>query len=270
MGLRELFKKQASFAQPSRAPLVTAIVLRAPHLPDETAVRDRVARLWPGDGAPGHSQREDAVVRIAIPGGVLAYELISERFDLGALRGAIDDALTWWPDAVASFRGHQAYLRVSTTSSVLAPVFTGLVHTAGVAALLEELESLSAVVSGVVWNDERVYPADFVLQHARAGSAQRPPLGVWVGFHFGKPGAPAPAYTTGLPAFGLMNVEVADEGRTLDEVVAMMSSLALHLLVYGPVVNDGDTIGHNETERIRVRVVSSFCDRVETVYRIVW
>jgi len=270
VGLRELFKKQTSFAQPSRAPLVTAIVLRAPYLPEESAVRDRVARLWPGDGAPGQPRREDAVVRIAVPGGVLAYELIAERLDVGALRGAIDDALTWWPDAVASFRGHQAYLRVSTTSSVLGPVQTGLVHTNGVAALLEELQAHGAYASGVVWNDERVYPPDLVLQHARAGSAQRPPLGIWVGFHFANPGAATPAYTTGLPAFGLMNVEVADEGRTSDEVVAMMSSLALHLLVHGPVLKDGDTIGRGETERIRVRVVPSCRGRSETVYRIVW
>jgi hypothetical protein len=270
VGLRELFRRPSSFASPSRAPLVAAIVLGAPKLPDETTVHARLARLWPGGGTPGQCHREDAAVRIAIPGGALGYDLVSEPFDVGALRGAIDDAVTWWPDAVASFRGHQAYLRVSTSSSVLGPVQAGLVHTAGVTALLEELASRGAAVSGVVWNTERVYPADFVVQHARAASAERPPLGLWVGFHFGKPGAPAPAYTTGLPAFGLMNIEVADDGRTVEEVVSTMRAVALHLLRHGPIVQDGDTIRRTETERIRVRVLPSFCDRAETVYRIVW
>jgi hypothetical protein len=270
VGLRELFRKPVSFTQSSRAPLVAAIVLRAPDLPDETAIQARLARLWPGGGMPGQSHREDAAVRIAIPGGALAYDLVSEPFDVGPLRGAIDDASIWWPDAVASFRGHQAYLRVSTTSSVLGPVQAGLVHTAGVAALLEELASRSAAVAGVVWNAERVYPADFVVQHARAGSAERPPIGIWVGLHFAKPGAPAPTYTTGLPAFGLMNIEVADEQRPLDEVVSAIRSLVLDLLLRGPIVKDGDTISRGETGEVRVRVTPSFCRPGETVYRIVW
>ena len=67
-----------------------------------------------------------------------------------------------------------------------------------------------------------------------------------------------------------MNIEVADEQRTLDEVVSMIRSLALQLLLHGPVVTDGDTIGGSAAERIRVRIVPSFCRPGETVYRIVW
>jgi len=271
VGLRELFKRYTSFAQPTRAPQVAAIVLRAPHLPDESIIHGRLKQLWPGEGAPGQSHREDATVRIAIPGGSLTYQLISEPFDLGGLRGAIDHALTWWPEAVKSFRGHQAYLRVVTSSSVLGPVQAGLVHTAALTALIEEVgASRGAVLSGIVWNDERVYPADFVIQHARSASASRPPVGIWVGVHFANPGSPAPAHTTGLPAFGLMNVEVAETERSADDVAAALSKLALHLLVHGPVIADGETVFESEAERIRVRIGPSVCRPGETVYRIVW
>ena len=177
MVFRKLFGKPTAFTPPTPAPFVAAIVLRAPCLPDESAVRARLIGLWPVDRGPGEARREDVNVRIAIPGGVLAYELVAERLDLDVLRRAIDDASRWWPDAVASFRGHQAHLRVSTTSSVLPPAHVGLMHGAGVAALLEELLQSGAAASGVVWNAEQVYPADFVVRHARGGSPLAPPPG---------------------------------------------------------------------------------------------
>ena len=271
MGLRELFRKYTSFAQPTRAPQTAAIVLRAAHLPDEGIVHGRLRQLWPGDGAPGQSHREDTTVNIAIPGGSLVYQLIAEPFDLGGLRGAIEDASTWWPEAVKSFRGHQAYVRVATSSSVLAPVRTGLVHTAALTAIIEELAAArGAILSGVVWNDERVYPADFVIQHARTASASHPPLPIWLGIHFANPGAAVPAYTSGLTSFGLMNIEVVDERPSHDEVVAAVSELAHRLLTHGPVVKEGDAIGAARAAEARVRLVPSFRRPTETVYRIVW
>ena len=77
-------------------------------------------------------------------------------------------------------------------------------------------------------------------------------------------------YTLGMKQFGLMEIEVDRCRMNLQEVFEFVSNLAHYLIQSGPVIEDGNTVGGSEDERILVRHSSSMLDQQQAVYKIVF
>jgi hypothetical protein len=75
-------------------------------------------------------------------------------------------------------------------------------------------------------------------------------------------------FTTGLAAFGLMEIEVAGSSLAPDDLGQMASNIATYLIENGPVIRDGDTVGGDERQRILARHAPSMVGRAGPVLRL--
>jgi hypothetical protein len=158
----------------------------------------------------------------------------------------------WWPEAAAVLQGHAAHL-ILWAMGAEKPGLAGIAaarsvtrFTAALAAAVGE-EVLAVVwgASGALWS-----PAQFV-----AAAGQALPVMLWVRIDL-VPGASAAevgAATRGLRAF--LDRELRLEPTALlapAQVVQRCQGLATYLLG-GATVQEGDTIGIDTEERIRLR-----------------
>lgn len=65
-----------------------------------------------------------------------------------------------------------------------------------------------------------------------------------------------------------MEIEAKRVRMDSEELYSKVYDLAHYLLVNGPVVADGDTVGSSDSERIKVRFKPSIWDSSMQVYRL--
>ncbi|MDQ3996081.1 MAG: DUF4261 domain-containing protein [Gemmatimonadota bacterium] len=94
--------------------------------------------------------------------------------------------------------------------------------------------------------------ADYVAE-ARIASRDVLPTMLWIGFNPVNDSGMLSAYTTGLTAFGLPELEVHQSTRPAAELLGTMADAASYELRTGRILGDGETFGFGESERIPVR-----------------
>ena len=93
------------------------------------------------------------------------------------------------------------------------------------------------------------------------------PFSLWVLIQFSKqPNGNTLISTLGMRAFEQMEIET-ESTLPLDQTFDFVRKFGTYILANGPVVKDGQTIGHSEAQRIKVCHVRSFRPDVnENVY----
>jgi hypothetical protein len=76
---------------------------------------------------------------------------------------------------------------------------------------------------------------------------------LWVGFNPVREEGGVSAYTTGLTAFDLRELEVLRSTRPAPEVLGRMADAATYELQTGRILGDGETFGWSDTERVAIR-----------------
>lgn len=77
-------------------------------------------------------------------------------------------------------------------------------------------------------------------------------------------------YTLGMNQFGLMEIEVDHSSMELSDLFEYVCNVAHYLVMSGPVIFDGNTIGSDENEKITVRHQPSMIDKSRKVYKILF
>jgi len=77
-------------------------------------------------------------------------------------------------------------------------------------------------------------------------------------------------YTLGMNQFGLMEIEVDHSTMELSDLFEYVCNVAHYLVMSGPVIDDGETIGADENEKITVRHQPSMIDKTRKVYKILF
>jgi hypothetical protein len=172
-----------------------------------------------------------------------------------------------WPKAASELRGHAAHTFV-TVNAGLDPVAKSTVLTQVTVAVM----AASPDALGVLWSNAMLLvPKALFVDFARDVLPHGPPLDIWVDFRIRKLGDTSCAgFTTGLAALGLMELEVPDSPEKPWELRQRLQSVAGYLLEHGAVINDGDSVGENADERIRVRFGKSEVGIPGTVMRLTY
>lgn len=123
---------------------------------------------------------------------------------------------------------------------------------------------------GVLWSAaELLIPAKMFIDFAR-DILPDPPLFIWMNFHSERAGGKTQAYTTGLAELGLMEFETEDASDKPSELVERFHAIANYLIENGPVIKDGDTVGEDAKERIKVYHTKSVFGKKGKVMRFEW
>lgn len=155
-----------------------------------------------------------------------------------------------WPSATEDVKSHQHHLIVSVSDADLNPVQLSILLTKVTATILATCKN----AIGVSWcNATMVIPRDIFIEFSEKVLPEGPPVHIWVDFRVGRGESNnSTGFTTGLAALGLMEIEAIDTPEPVSELKDRLTSLADYLITNGPVIDDGDTVGEDESELIKV------------------
>lgn len=227
---------------------IAFIPLMKPATLSQDAIVADFAAKWPGLPAPESAPTKDGMVGFAVGADQIIVATMPAPIPWSDLEGPCQ--ASWlWPDAESALRGHEEHLIVTLLSEA-GPVDRAGMLTRVCASVL----ATCAEAPGVYWGDAGlVIPSAIFREFAAEILPEGPPLFIWVDFRVGpsKPGR-SRGFTAGMVALGHMEFETEDASETPGELRERFHALAQYVLENGPIIKDGDTIGEDAQERIRV------------------
>ena len=231
-----------------------------------TAIQKDLKKNWPNLPRPGDAQEKDATFAFRVGEADVILGLMPAPIPWSDLEGPC--ATSWlWPEAAKVLRKHKNHLIV-TVSSEWKPIERATLLTQVMASTIGTCES----VLGVFWTDATlvVQPGMFREMAVDLLPAQFP-VPVWIDFRVGKNDeGGSTGFTAGLAAFGHKEFETLHSTETPGELRERLLGLAGYVLENGPVIRDGDTIGQDENEKIKVWFKKSKFGHPDKVMRLVY
>lgn len=154
-----------------------------------------------------------------------------------------------WKDAASVLKKHTRHLIV-TVQGADDPILLATRLTQACSAILATCPH----APGVYWgNAALVIPSKIFQDFAVEVLPGAPPLHIWVDFRVGPSGkGTMSGFTQGMTQFGLMELETESSPESVGDLRERLFGLANYLVENGPVIKDGDTIGADANEKIRV------------------
>ena len=168
-----------------------------------------------------------------------------------------------WKNATEEVRGHKGHI-VVTIMSELEPVERTILLTQCTAAVLAACESAIGV-----YRSSLIVPKHLFLDFTREVLPLGPPLDIWIDFRVGwQTKTTSGGFTQGMEALGHMELEVVESPEKPAELRKRLQGLAEYLLESGAVIRDGDTVGQDAKEKIRVVYSDSAFGNTNRVMRL--
>lgn len=224
----------------------------------DAALRKRVAE---GDRFAGIEGEKD-IILLRIAGGTALVSLMPAPIPGQELQHTC--RVAWqWREACDVVKDHKAHFLVVLMGTKLGKAASALVQTKVVAALAEESNAV-AVYWGTTLSSRRMFldqSADIAPDHI--------PTWLWVSYRLSRDAAGRFSISTdGLKDFDLMEIEAKDVAMPFSEFYGLVEGTAAYLITKGPIIRDGDTVGHTAEQRIRVRHKPSYWRAGMRVYRL--
>jgi Domain of unknown function (DUF4261) len=244
-------------------PIAVALVLAgddAELTPEELV--EAWGRLWPGRAAPEDVEEADGAIALTLDGESAAASVLPTAVPEAELEGLLDRS-PLWPAAAAAAAGHSRHAIVSASGET--PLAACLAATRLTCAVLDAMGGL-----GVYWSEApQVVRADVFRELATTAADAEPPVLLWlrIGAQTEDDGT-ATVRTTGMRQLGLMDIEAVRAHMPAEDLHRIVTGVAEYLVVNGPVIADGDTIGGTHSERIGVSHRPSELEPGERVYAL--
>jgi len=237
----------------------------APQLSVADIQRD-MATKWPDLPSATHTAEKDNTLSFRIGSGDVIMGQMPAPIPWSDLEGPCATSILW-PNAADTLKRHKTHVIV-TVSAELDPVALSSLLTQATASLM----ATSSTALGVLWtNATLVVPKDIFIDFAVDVLPDGPPLHVWVDFRVGADDDNSSSgFTTGMTALGHMEFESKNATEPPDELRERFLALAGYIVENGPVINDGDTVGEDANERIRVLYSDSEFGHEGKVMRLVY
>jgi hypothetical protein len=206
-------------------------------------------------------------------GGTPSFKLKNAELILGSMPAPIPwsdlegpcATSVLWKNAAEEVRLHQAHIIV-TLLSQLNPVEHSVLLTQTTTAILAACDA----AIGVYWGSATlVAPKDIFIEFAERVLPLGPPLDIWVDFRVGwETRTTSVGFTQGMEALGHMEMEMHGVPEKPGELRQRLQDLARYLLRNGAVIHDGETVGQNAEEKLRVVYSKSAFGHDKTVMRL--
>jgi hypothetical protein len=156
---------------------------------------------------------------------------------------------TLWPNAALDLQRHNVHWIVTVRGDGT-PVQRATALTQVTSAAL----SSCPPALGVYWPDATLLvPRTMFIEFAQEFLPYGPPLPIWVDIRVGwDSDKTSSGFTTGLASLGHMEFEAMHTPEKPSGLHDRFSTFASYVLENGPVIQDGDTVGADAKERIRV------------------
>lgn len=232
---------------------------------DTVAVVADIAAKWPDLGVEPSDEAKAGQVAFDIDGQFVVGQMIDAPMPLEDLDGLCAKSLLW-PNAKNLLRTHAAHMIVTSFSrDDDDPVERAKRVTMAAAGVLGSCPQ----ALGVFWGDaNHVIKGDLFQQMAAEILPDGLPLWLWVATLVGKGETGTQGCTVGLKALGHMELETTNASDEVGDLRERFLALAGYLIENGPVIQDGNTVGADENEKIQVIYSDSQFGHDEQVMRL--
>lgn len=212
------------------------------------AVQQELAKRFADLPAATDLEEKDGVLTLRVGEADMFFARMPAPFPWSDLEGPCATSVLW-PKAAEELRGHKIHWIV-TINAELEPIELSTRLTQATAAFM----AACPTALGVYWgNATLLVPKGIFIDFAQEVMPEGPPLHIWVDFRVGSDGPRSSAgFTAGMAALGHMELEAQGAAEPPGELKDRLLALCGYLLENGPVINDGDTVGEDANEKIRV------------------
>ena len=152
-----------------------------------------------------------------------------------------------WKDGVKAVSAHQAHVMLAVMNK-FDPLEQALLFAKVAYSLLKLNNSIG------IYKNPTVYERDFYLGFAETiKDGEYPmPILIYAGMYLAKSGICA--FTSGMRFFGKEELEIIDSSKQPNEVISFLYSISEYVLSENAVLQDGETIGFTEDQKLPIKV----------------
>lgn len=229
-------------------------------------VQRQLAENWPNLPTATEVEEKDKTLSFLLGESSVIMAKMPAPIPWADLEGPCATSILW-RNAMEEVEKHKIHWIV-TASGDLNPLELSTLLTQATAAAMGACSS----AIGVYWgNATLIVPKSMFIDFAKDVLPHEPPLHVWVDFRVGRDSKKScSGFTAGMKALGHMEFETQNSPEPPGELRERLLGLAGYLLENGPVIRDGDTVGEDAEERIRVVYSDSTFGHKSKVMRLVY
>lgn len=229
-----------------------------------TEIQRELASKWPDLPVVTEPDQKNSTISFCVGPSIIALGKIATPLPWSELEGPCATS-TLWPNAADELKHHKTHWVVSVSSD-LNPIELSTLLTQITASVM----AVCPVALGVYWgNATLVIPKGVFIDFVEALLPQELPLPLWIDSRVGwETDGFSSGFTTGMSALGHMEFEAKLVPESPTELREHFWSFAGYILENGSVIRDGDTIGMDANERIRIVYASSAFGHDRKVMRL--
>jgi len=229
--------------------MAIAMVMLSEDSPLEAAeVQRELFARWPDLPAATETDERDETIAFALEDAQIILGKMPAPIPWSELESPCATSILW-PSASEEVKQHKLHWIV-TLSAELDPVPLSTLLTQVTSAVMAACHA----ALGVYWGGATlIIPKDLFIEFAEKVLPLGPPVEIWIDVRVGKDSEKSTSgFSTGMAALGHLEFEAVRSPEPPGELRERISALARYVLEHGPVIKDGDTVGEDVHERIRV------------------
>lgn len=235
---------------------------------DAEAFRQQFQRDWPEAGAVGQASVSECVTSVDV--GDTAIMVAEMPVPIPQFAASDQRVYMLWPDAKTEVPRHRRHWIVTLTG----PDNSVLDRTRMLTKAVHSLLATHPSALGITWGSQANLVSSARFQQVAPGIRDgEDPVLLWVDVQCGwRPEGAAAGRSAGLTRgmcdFDKMDFEALDAYETPLDLYMRLNGLIEYVLINGAVIRDGDTIGQDANEKIRVVYSPSSFGLDERVMRL--
>ncbi|MCA9198792.1 MAG: DUF4261 domain-containing protein [Planctomycetales bacterium] len=229
-------------------------------------LHQQLAEYWRGLPPVSEFNEDDGTLSLEIGGASLIIAKMPAPIPWSDLAGPCATSLLW-KNAADEVKQHTVHWIVTITGDLEPLRLTKILTQATAAALATCEEAI-----GVYWGKATlVIPKNIFIDFTKQVLPHGAPMHIWVDFRVGKDSdTSSSGFTVGMKALGHMELETQGAPEPPSELRERLLALAGYVVENGPVIQDGDTVGEDAQERIRVVYSDSSFGHEDKVMRLTY
>lgn len=255
--VREQIKQQAEDANSRRddpGTFVNYILLEDVKW-DKEALREELKNAWDIEDDPDdededgdeEDEEDDSSFVIACDGGIIAVTLIEAPVPYGEVEAGAERNFIW-QDGTKEVRKHKAHLLVAVMGGEGDPRDAGETMVKVVVSCLKLFGGIGVYTGDVVLSREYYLDCSEMMDEGLFPLYNL----VWIGLYGNE--ADGNGYTNGMINLGYNEIEVLNSRAKPMEIHEFIASVATYVIMEDVVLNDGETIGFSEEQKIPITV----------------
>lgn len=156
----------------------------------------------------------------------------------------------FWKNGEKEATDHKSHIILSIINGGKSPVTENVLFTKIATSIMNNSNSLGIYIGGRTLTLKK----DFYIENAEMMTEQDLPIYNWVYFGMRDEEGKHSIYTYGLADFGKLEMEIVNSEHPMDELQELMFNLSHYVIASNVKLNDGETIGMSETQKLKLSI----------------